>query len=87
MELKVLVLGILFFYFQSSISNSSYTQPIHCGIDNNVMEMTDHVLLILKIPWFVKALIKTTNEDIVLRICGSENPSNDKDTSLDIYIH
>ena len=37
-----------------------------------------------KMPWFIKALNETTTEDIELRMCGSENPSNDEDTPLDI---
>ena len=35
-------------------------------------------------PWFIKALNETTTEDIELRMCGSEDPSNDEDTPLDI---
>ena len=37
-----------------------------------------------KIPWFIKALNETTTKDIELRMCGSEDPSNDEDTRLDI---
>ena len=37
-----------------------------------------------KMPWFIKAFNKTTTEDIELRMCGSEDPSNDEDTPLDI---
>ena len=37
-----------------------------------------------KMPWFIKALNETTTEDIELRMCGSEDPSNDEDTPLDI---
>ena len=36
-----------------------------------------------KMPWFIKALNETTTENIELRMCGSENPS-DEDTPLDI---
>ena len=37
-----------------------------------------------KMPWFIKALNETTNEDIEIRMCGSEDPSTDEDTPLDI---
>ena len=37
-----------------------------------------------KMPWFIKALNETTTEDIELRMCGSEDPSSDEDTPLDI---
>ena len=43
-----------------------------------------------KMPWFIRTLNETTTENIELRMCGSENPSNDEDTPLDIielYIH
>ena len=36
-----------------------------------------------KMPWFIKTLNETTTEDIELRMCGSEN-SSDEDTPLDI---
>ena len=37
-----------------------------------------------KMPWFIKDINETTTEDIELRTCGSENPSNDEDTPLEI---
>ena len=37
-----------------------------------------------KMPWFIKTLNATTTEDIELRMCGSEDPSSDEDTPLDI---
>ena len=37
-----------------------------------------------KMPWFIKDINETSTEDIELRMCGSENPSNDEDTPLDI---
>ena len=37
-----------------------------------------------KMPWFIKTLNETTTEDIELKMCGSENPSKDEDTPLDI---
>ena len=37
-----------------------------------------------KMPWFIKTFNETTTEDIELRMCGSEDPSNDEDTPLDI---
>ena len=35
-------------------------------------------------PWFIKTFNENTTEDIELRMCGSEDPSNIKDTPLDI---
>ena len=37
-----------------------------------------------KMPWFIKALNETTNEDNEIRMCGSEDPSTDEDTPVDI---
>ena len=36
-----------------------------------------------KMPWFIKTLNETTNQDIEVRVCGSENPSNE-DVPVDI---
>ena len=35
-------------------------------------------------PWFHKVLNATTNEDIELRMCGSESPTGDEDTPLQV---
>ena len=37
-----------------------------------------------KMPWFIKTLNEATTEDIELRMCGNESPSNNEDTPLDI---
>ena len=38
-----------------------------------------------KMPWFIKTLNETTSEDIELRMCGSENPSNNEGLLLYSY--
>ena len=51
----------------------SYTSMIHYGMDNNVMEMKDYVVLTLTCHGFIKTLNEITSEDIELRMCGNQD--------------
>ena len=56
--------------------NKTYTPMIHYGMEKNVIQMMDHVVLALwygLMLWLIKTNNETTTEDIKLSVLGHLN--------------